>query len=131
MCNNRYNCRITIVPQGDGRQDEERTDGRLSSDGKLTWLKYALDGDDCILTYDGRTVTQTRAGENNLSLTFRKGERTECTLASGGMRGSFEIFTDEINFTEDKNGFKLFLKYSVGGDCEKTKLLLTAEKIGG
>ncbi|MDE7306969.1 MAG: hypothetical protein K2N33_06225, partial [Clostridia bacterium] len=66
-----------------------------------------------------------------ISLTFCKGERTQCTLTSGGMSGSFENFTDEKKFTEDKNGFKLFLKYSSGGDREKIKLTLTAEKIGG
>ena len=131
MCNNEYKCKVAINSQGDGWQDGQCTDGQLSSDGKRVQLKYKLDGDNCVLTFDGKTVTQTRAGENNLSLTFREGERTHCTLTSGGMNGSFEIFTDEIKSSVDKNNFKLFLKYSSGNDREKINLTLTAEKIGG
>ncbi|MDE6598388.1 MAG: DUF1934 domain-containing protein [Clostridia bacterium] len=131
MCNNEYKCKVTINSQGDGWQDEQRTDGEFTNDGTRVQLKYKLDGDNCILTFDGKTVTQQRAGENNLSLTFREGESCECTLTSGGMNGSFEIFTDEIKYTVNENNFKLFLKYSSGGDREKINLKLTAEKIGG
>ena len=131
MCNNQYKCRVTINSQSESFNDEKQTEGRFTSDGEGVRLSYKLDGDDCVLTADGKTITQTRTGANNIRLTFRKGERTQCILTSGGMSGSFEIFTDEIKFTEDKNGFKLFLKYLSGGDREKIKLTLTAEKIGG
>ena len=131
MCNNEYKCKVTINSQGDGWQDKKTADGRLSSDGKRVQLKYKLDGDTCVLTFDGKTVTQTREGENNISLTFREGESTACTLTSGGMNGSFEIFTDEIKSSVDENNFKLILKYSSGIDREKINLTLTAEKIGG
>ncbi len=122
-------CKVTVRSRGEGWQDEKITDGEYCFDGETAVLKYKLDEDDCLLTSDGKAVFQTREGAQNISLSFRKGERTQCTFGTGELSGSFEIFTDEIKFDSVDGGFKLFLEYTGGGG--KIKLSLTAEKIGG
>lgn len=136
MCNNdnlkpqTYGCTVTVLSQGDGWKDERKTDGTFTFDGKEVRLEYTLDGDKCLLTVNGHFVTQERTGVNNISLAFCEGERTECVFGNGNLKGSFEIFTEEIKLKIEETCFRLSLIYESGGS-EKINLTLTAEKNGG
>ena len=51
-----------------------------------------------MLSVTEKEVVQTRRGEQNIKMTFRKDEITQCVLESGGFSGTFSIFTKELYY---------------------------------
>lgn len=122
--------KVKISSVGNGWTDEKTTEGEIiESDGGVC-IKYRLDGDECVLTVKDKTVTQDRHGEQCVKISFKEGERTQCVIGSGGLAGSYEVFTSSIIFFSGKGGYKLSLEYLNGSDKEPIKLLLTAVKKG-
>lgn len=120
------NCRVLIFGGAD-------RDGKYISEGELTFcgggfeLKYFLDGDNCLLNYDGETLRQVRRGSVALKLIFKSGQETVCTLGEGNLSGEFTIFTNKLSVEITDGGIDLRITYDCGG--ESNRLFLTAEKI--
>ena len=124
MCYN-SNCRIEIKSIIDGDLSTVTSQGSVVKSNSEIRFKYTLDGDECALTLTDSEVKQTRKGENDISMTFRKGERTECTLASGGFSGSFPVYTHELDKKETSKDLTLKIVYTLGE--QKVELNFSAE----
>ena len=98
MCYN-INCRIEIKSRIDGFESTISTNGKVTKTPSQISFDYILDGDECSLNVNNGEVVQTRRGEQNIKLTFRKGEQTECFLENGGFFGAFPVFTDDLQCT--------------------------------
>ena len=122
--------RINIRSVGNGWTDNKLTEGEVTETKSGVIVKYPLDGDECILTVDGGKVTQQRTGGQFVKITFEEGAKTQCTIGSGGLSGSYEIFTRSLKFISGKGGYKLSLEYLNGSEGEIIKLTLTAVKKG-
>ena len=122
--------KVNISSVGNGWTDEKSTEGEVTEADGAVIIRYTLDGDECVLTVNGNTVTQERRGEQCVKISFKEGESTQCVIGSGGLSGSYEIFTRSINFFLGKGGYKLSLEYLNGSEKEPIKLLLTAVKKG-
>lgn len=126
MCYNEK-VKVNINSCGGGWSDEKITEGVLTvADSGEISLAYALDGDSCNLTVKDGKVTQTRRGEQCVNVTFIKGLSTQCTVGSGGLSGSYEVFTRKLEYVSGKGGFRLSLEYLSGSDKELIRLTLTA-----
>lgn len=128
MCYNE--CKVNIRSVGNGWTDTKLTDGKFSEADGTVRINYLLDGDECRLTVEGKKVTQERRGGQYVKINFEEGKKTECVIGSGGLTGSFEIFTRSIRFISGKGGYKLSLEYINGSDKEPIKLDFTAVKKG-
>ena len=128
MCYNE-NVKVNIDSCGRGWTDKKTADGLLTEDKDGVKLFYEIDGDECTLTYKNGKAVQKRQGEQFVEIAFEQGQRTSCTVGSGGLSGSYEVFTNKLNFVSGKGGFKLSLEYTSGTDRELIKLTLTAVKI--
>lgn len=116
-------CRVTVF--GVVQEAKYISDGELEfTDGGFE-LKYFVDGDNCTLCYDGKTLCQSRRGEVSLDLTFEEGRETNCTLGEGGLCGEFTIFTKDISVEKTDGKLNIKLKYDCGG--ETNNFYLTAE----
>ena len=121
---------VNISSGGNGLTEEKTAEGEVTEADGAVRVKYNLDGDECVLTVKDKTVTQERRGEQCVKISFKEGERTQCVIGSGGLIGSYEVFTQSIKFLSGKGGYKLSLEYLNGSDKEPIKLLLTAVKKG-
>ena len=131
MCYN-SNCKIEITSRIDGTVNTVSATGKVIRTHSDIRFVYTLDGDDCTLSVCESEVVQIRRGEQNIKMTFRKGEKTDCFLESGGFSGIFSVFTDDLQCTmRDINGkigtqiFKLLIVYMLGD--QKTELNFSAE----
>lgn len=121
MCYN-SKCTIKIESCIGGIASTTSAEGSVLKTDLGVRFDYLLDGDECTLTVNDSEVVQTRRGEQNIKMTFRKGEQTECFLESGGFSGAFTVFTHDLKFT---NGRVLLIVYTLGED--KIKLTFTTE----
>ena len=124
MCYN-SECRIEIKSRIDGTESAVSAEGKVTKTSEALRFDYGLDGDRCTLTVNANEVIQSRRGEQNIEMTFRKGEQTECFLKSGGFSGTFQVFTHDLQCMDGKSGFTLSIVYTLGG--QKTELNFSAE----
>lgn len=85
-------------------------------------LSYGLDGDNCLLVYDGKKLYESRRGSLCLEMTFSAGEKTTCTLSDGAAEGSFPLFTHSLAVTENPNGFEISVRYDFSGEITELKI---------
>ena len=95
MCYNK-NCDIEIKSCIDGETSNISVSGEITKTPNEYRFDYTLDGDKCTLTVTDGKVIQTRRGEQNIDLTFIKGEKSECVLDMGGLLGTVPVFTEDI-----------------------------------
>ena len=93
---------LEIIQSEDGEESVVAVDAEGAiEDGVLT-LSYAFDGAEYLLEISEREMRQRRSGNLSLSMLFRMGEKTKCSLSDGVNGGSFDIFTEE--YQADFNG---------------------------
>ena len=126
MCYNNIGVKVTINSCGGNWKDSRSADGVFTRTQDGCSVKYSLDGDECVLTVNGGTVTQERLGVQRVNITFEQGKTTQCTIGSGGLSGGFEVFTRKLETLYGKGGFKVSLEYESGADKEIINLTLTA-----
>ena len=95
MCYNK-NCDIEIKSCIDGETSIISVTGKVTRSPSEYRFDYTLDGDKCTLTVREGEVIQTRRGEQNIDLTFIKGEKSECVFDMGGLSGTVPVFTEDI-----------------------------------
>lgn len=88
-------------------------------------IHYFIEGDRCVLSSRGTTVTQSRRGSVNSDITFSKNSETVCMLLSGELTGSIPIKTVELHAARMEKGAAVEIVYFLGGG--KINLNLTAE----
>ena len=113
MCYN-SSCRIEIKSIIDGTLSTVTVQGKVVKSPSDTHFDYTLDGDKCTLTLTDSEVVQLREGEQNIKMTFRKGEKAECVLSSGGFLGTFPVFTHELIKKESAKNLILKIIYTIG-----------------
>ena len=118
------NCKVLI----DGAEDAGKvvSEGDLTVDERGFTLAYTIDGDNCLLTGRGGTVTQSRRGSLNTDATFVKGRRTAFVLSGGELSGEIPLITRSMEVSV-QGGLKLNIEYELGG--AKINLRLTADYI--
>ena len=132
MCYN-SDCRIEIKSRIDGETSTVSTKGKVIKSHSDIRFDYLLDGDECNLTVSSGGVIQIRRGEQNVKMTFRKGEQTECFLENMGLSGTFPVFTHDLQCTmsdinrgfEVNRGFTILIVYTIGE--QKIELDFSAE----
>lgn len=98
---------------------EEKSFGKLITDGKNFKLFYTLDGDECILQNEDGSLHQSRKGVFNTEILFNEGKKTVCRIEDGGLCGEIPVYTDKIFREFNGADLKIKLYYSMGGeDCE-------------
>lgn len=98
MCYN-SKCSIEIKSTVDGETSVVSANGKVIKEPSEMRFDYSLDGDECTLTVTDSEVVQTRRGEHNIKLTFKKGEKTECLLGSGLFSGTVSVFTEDFQYS--------------------------------
>ena len=132
MCYNDFigkkatNCKVTIISSSAGFESRVTSDGLLKIQPTGCEVNYSLDGDFCTLAVKDNVVTQKRTGGQNILMTFSQGETSVCEIGTGGLCGSFEIFTENLKFTKGKGGVKISLEYISRADGEKMHLTFIA-----
>lgn len=119
---------IVLITRTGGEINSCVAEGVLNLTDSGFSLTYNLDGDGCLLEYDGRSVSQSRKGKINYFVKF-----------TGGKKCSFEFTEGAYSFSRDINVFKaqadikdLGCEISVTyADCgadgkEVTEILVTA-----
>ena len=128
MCYN-SNCTVEIKSCVDGETSIVSTKGKIIKSHSKICVYYDLDGDECTLTVTDDEVVQKRCGEQNIELTFKKGEESQCFLSSGGFGGTFTVFTDSLKHTvceiDALQVFKLSIGYILGE--QKTEIIFSAK----
>ena len=132
MCYN-SDCRIEIKSCIDSSESSITAKGKVKKTPNGLQFDYFLDGDACTLTVNDDRIVQSRRGEQNIELTFRKGEQTECFLENGGFSGTFYVFTHDLQCTMcdingkfgANHGFLLLIVYTIGE--QKIELNVSAE----
>ncbi len=125
MCYNKQ-CKIKIVSRIDGAESTVSADGSVTNTSNGICYCYALDGDECTLTVKENEVVQSRRGEHNIKVVFRKRETTECVLENGGYSGTIPLYTHELTFTVGQKIDTLLIIYTLGE--EKIELKFAAER---
>ena len=95
MCYN-SNCSIELKSTIDEETSVFSAKGRVIKTHSDMHFDYCLDGDKCTLTVGDGEVVQARRGEQNINLTFKKGENTECVLDIGGFSGTVPVYTVDM-----------------------------------
>ena len=95
MCYN-SNCSIELKSTIDGETCVFSAKGKVLKTPSGMQFDYCLDGDRCTLTVTDGEVVQTRRGEQNIKLTFKKCENTECVLDIGGFSGVVPVYTEDM-----------------------------------
>lgn len=115
-------CNVKISGSKDA--EEVISSGELEFNGKGFDLRYEIAGDSCFLSARGSTVTQSRRGNVNTDITFKKGSDTVCMLLSGELTGSVPVKTVYLKTDVDEDGVAVAIDYFLGG--AKIFLRLTA-----
>ncbi len=92
-------------------------------------LKYAYDGAEYTLYLKRGEMIHDRRGDVSLKMEFKKGKKTLCLLEDSTGKGSFEIFTEELEVDFDKGACKAVCVYSDDGGETKTTLTVTATPV--
>lgn len=123
MCYNNK-CKIEIKSCIDGSLTTVSATGKVTKTISGLRFDYALDSDECTLVANDKGVVQTRRGEQNIKMVFRKGEQTECFLESDGLSGKFTVFTYDLKIVSGLVD-TIIIVYALGE--EKIELKFTAE----
>ncbi len=116
-------CKITL---SNGDAGVFTSDGTCEITQNGFVLVYTLDGDGCVLTYDGSSLKQKRRGETPMTLVFKENAVTECTLGGAGLIGSFAVYTRRLKAVCGDGGASVSLLYECAG--ETVSLEITADK---
>ena len=119
--------KIKIKSNIGGGESVFRTHGTLTFTPGGFSAEYRLDGDNCLIEYDGLNAVQRRSGHLTFIMQFSRGERTECVLLEGGTKFSFPIFTQSLSASVSEEGCTLRLVYLQGEERERTEVLFSAE----
>ncbi len=120
--------KINIFSNIGGEQRTFRTHGELSASKGGFRVSYRLDGDDCLMEYDGARAVQRRSGNMTYVISFCEGERTECVLSEGGRSFSFPVLTKTLGASFSREGCSLSLAYVQGDEGEVAEMLFVAER---
>lgn len=131
MCYN-TDCNIEIASVIGGEKSIIKSKGKIICSPSGYRFEYRFDGDECTLNVTEDEIVQSRRGEQNIKLTFRKGEQTQGLLTSDGFSGAFPIFTEHFGFAVNNvNGeidgriFNLSIVYTLGE--QKTEINFSAK----
>ena len=97
MCYN-SNCTVEIKSRIDGETSVVSSKGKIIKSPSGYRVDYSLEGDEGVIIVNDSGVVQKRHGEQNIELNFRKGESTQCFLSSGGFKGDFSVYTDDLHY---------------------------------
>ena len=120
--------KINIHTAADCGEQNFRTHGELEFSEFGFSVSYRLDGDDCILEFDGVRAVQRRSGRLTFIMEFGEGEETECVLSEGGAKFVFPVFTETLGASISEEGCTLSLDYLQGEERERTELVFIAER---
>lgn len=123
MCYNNK-CKIEIESDIGGCLSAVSAVGKSTKTASGIRFDYALDGDECALIANDKEIVQTRRGEQNTKMIFRKGEQTECFLESGGFLGKFTVCTYDLKVSFGQVNI-IVIVYSLGEEMIEIKF--TAE----
>ena len=110
-------------------------DASFTSQGTLTCgsggfcVEYALAGDSCTLSWDGKTLTQCRRGHLCTDMSFREGCVTDCSLTEEGAAFPFTVHTRVLGVSFGEDGCTAALEYRKAGDEVNTELIFKAERV--
>lgn len=79
-------------------------------DGALR-LSYLFDGARYSMKLDGESIEHVRSGDTCMSLVFKAGERTLCSISDGVRRGGFYIFTRSLDVEFSDGGARALIEY--------------------
>ncbi len=102
---------LTIASEGANYSEEITVPAEIDALGGAVRVAYYLDGDKCLLTVAGDTVTQYRKGGIDTVLKFVAGAETPCTVSSGGLETHFSAYTERLLYKETVGGFTLDIRY--------------------
>lgn len=94
--------------------------------GGVFCLDYEYDGSEYRLLMGKDYIISKRLGSTQLTLEFRLGQATLGTIVAGGMRGSMDIYTHELDIVALPNGYKARVRFS---QSAAKKDLMTVKKI--
>ena len=120
--------KINIHAAADCGERNFRIHGELEFSKFGFSVSYSLDGDDCILEFNGVRAVQRRSGRLTFIMEFAEGEETECVLSEGGAKFVFPVFTETLGASISEEGCTLSLDYLQGEERERTELLFIAER---
>ena len=128
MCYN-SNCTVEIKSCIDGETSVVSSKGKIIKSPSGYRVDYTLDGDECALIVTERGVVQKRHGEQNIEMTFKIGQSTQCFLSSGGFKGDFSVYTDDLHYGVGEIGgmqvFILSMGYILGK--QRTEIIFSAK----
>ena len=128
MCYN-SNCTVEIKSCIDGETSVVSSKGKIIKSPSGYRVDYSLDGDECSLIVNERGVVQKRRGEQNIELTFKIGESTQCSLSSGSFKGDFSVYTDDLHYgignVDGLQVFMLSMVYLLGE--QRTEIVFSAK----
>ncbi|MBO5328259.1 MAG: DUF1934 family protein [Clostridia bacterium] len=119
-------CKIIIKTVGEGWQDELKCNAEFLTVNGARQILYKIQNDDSVLLIEEDKVVQKRRGEVNVDLLFIEGKTTPCKIITQGLNGGYNVFTESVEKTPLKNGYKLQLNYVNDYSNEKIKLTLFA-----
>ena len=80
------------------------------------FLEYFYCGDCCSIAYDGKSLTQSRAGTTNLKIEVIEHKNTLCTLSECGGVGEIPVFTKSLRVWDTPAGKMIKIVYNLGGE---------------
>ena len=104
--------------------------GELRIGEDCFFVKYYLEGDECVLEVRGGTIRQRRSGNISIDMTFREGEMTECRLEEGGRTFVGPVFTRVLGYSLTDDGCTVTLDYTLGEEGETTEMVFSAKALG-
>ena len=109
---------IEIASVIDGEKSIVKANGKIIRSPSGYRFEYGFEGDECTLCVTENEVVQIRRGEQNIQMTFRRGEQTRGLLTVGGFSGDFPIYTESFEFADNSNGegciFNISITYTIG-----------------
>lgn len=120
-----YNCKVTVSSGAEAKK--HMSSGVLTAEENGFTLLYSIDGDNCVLSYNGSVLTQKRTGAFQTEISFCEGTETECGFSDSGFSGKLPVICERLEVISGKLGVNIKIKYDCGG--EGMNLILTAAKI--
>ena len=109
------NCEVIISSSATEKEEGlTRAKGALTQTANGFEIAYALDGDDCKITYDGKTLKQIRSGATPMEISFVKKEHTKCVLTCAGGAGEIPVYTYVLNVAEVPAYKRIEIVYDLG-----------------
>lgn len=108
--------------------------GDIRSVGELVYtasgfdLDYTMGGDNCRFSVRGDSVSQSRRGNVNTELSFRRDRETACILLTGELTGSIPVKTVSLDIVCGEEGVSADIVYYLGGAKINLKLSAVIRK---